>query len=223
MNKILSYNNSIDRFTKDICITYKMTHVDDELSRVDNTMSMISLTIINCLNKKFKHSLHGYYVALIIKLLMLDEINVQMILLIFRILCDNMLLISKYITHDKFANICYLTNDLLFSNVTMLINQNNKDKLSTISKMAITFGWIFGCGTLNSCILSDLESAGNYFANMITISNSFDVDKYNIMFDEFSQAKQKFIEIFVSYGIFTDTVKNIINALENKIDCAAKQ
>lgn len=218
MNKIDLYKSSINKFIKEYSKTFNLNKYEKELLKSDHIFSIISLTIISSLNRKTKHYIHGYYIALIIELLSLKMLTPDIIIIVFKIFSENIMFISPHISSDKLIDIMYFYSKILFSNIDNIMSNDNDTKISLLSSLSIIFGWIFGGGIMNTEIIEDLKNAGKNLAKMIDIANTFKLDKYDIMFDKFTHNKQKFIEICVTYDIFTETIKNTINMLENIID-----
>ena len=164
-----------------------------------------------------KRTLHGYYISLIIKLLLIDDIttDIKLLMTIIKIMDDNILLLIREISSEKIVNINCLSHEILTEKMILL---KGNDKLKIISQLTIIYAWIFGCGMLNKEIIQELNRAGEFLANLIEITNNFDKTDYDNQFDNFVKNKQKFIEIMVTHDIYSDTMKNIINSLEDKID-----
>ncbi len=121
-----------------------------------------------------------------------------------------------HLTFDKIITINCLAHEILFKLLSNLTE--GRERIITLSKLTLLIGWITGCGLLNKEILADLETAGDNLGNLVYISNNFNKDNYNEDFDMFVQYKQKYIEIMITYDIFSDTMKNIVNMYEENID-----
>ena len=218
-DKISLYRKSIHKFINENVNKYMIDKYLNKLVISDHIISIVALTIISNINKKSKKTLHGYYVALIIELLLLDEfLNVKNTMNIIRLIDDNILLLVSTLSPEKIININCQCHKILYDKINELIVTQGEDKIICISKVAILLAWVLGCGLLNKEILNELEIAGNCLGKLICISNTFVKENYESMFDEFIKYKQKFIEIAVTYNIFSDTMKNIINSFEDKID-----
>lgn len=215
-NKITLYRNSINNFINKNIEKYNFTNKKNELLSNDHILSIVSLTLISSLNRKNKRTAHGYNIAFAISVLSIYTGEIDLLCKVIKFFDDNLLLLASQITTDKIVNINCLSHDTLFR----LINdiKEGKERLIALSKLAILIGWIMGCGQLNKEIMVDLEIAGEYLGNLIYISNNFDKNKYNEEFDYFVQSKQKFIEIMITYDIFSETMKSIINMYEDNID-----
>lgn len=214
-DKIFLYKNSVENFILDYLNTHKNVQYSNiNLSDNDYIIPIITLTIISNLNKKNKRNNHGYYIAFLIKLLTHTIKN--NISLIIKLMDEHLLLISSQISNEKLINIGCFAHDILFTKFENLEDVNNVITNQCI--VAILFGWIFGCGTLNKDIIEELELAGKHLGVLFNLSNKFNKDDYDNQFDLFVKIKQKFIEIMVKNDIFSDTMGNIVNMLEEKID-----
>lgn len=114
-----------------------------------------------------------------------------------------------------------------------IINYIQK-KYGTVCQLAIIMGWIFGGGDEKS--INQLEKLGIYLGNLIKISYDFNnlerdlenateisnnfVINYGIQegFEFFIENKLKFVEGCMLLDIYTNTVKEILDVIESKVD-----
>ena len=138
--------------------------------------------------------------------------------------------ITKYKKFDSslFSNIkCLNYNDLI--NYIDLY-------LGTICKLALVCGWILGNGEEKQT--ANLEKIAIHMARMIKISNDYmnlNTDLSNLLihnytynsvislglqytFSMFQESKTKFVEGCMSFDIYTNTTKEIIDSLEEYLD-----
>ena len=118
---------------------------------------------------------------------------------------------------------------------TKNVNNMLNSKMSKLGEFVVLIGWILGCGS--DTHLTRLSSAGKAFGKMYQISNDFknmdrdlnrskDGNIYNYVlhsgiqesYEKFIESKQKFIEEALCLDIFSNTVKEIIDIVENKVD-----
>ncbi|AYV84107.1 MAG: hypothetical protein Hyperionvirus17_27 [Hyperionvirus sp.] len=108
------------------------------------------------------------------------------------------------------------------------------NKYGSVCQLAVVLGWILGGGDDKS--ISSLEKVGTYLANIIKLTNDFinleqdilDAELYSKnyiinygfqnAFEFFVESKEKFIEACIVLDIYTNTVKEIVDLLENKVD-----
>ncbi len=109
-------------------------------------------------------------------------------------------------------------------------------KIGCLCELAMTVGWLMGCGPANAKELQKVKKASKYFAviyklsidfsnieedikNSKNISTNFVVN-YGLQesYELFMYNKQKFIEEAMVLDIYTATIKEIINWIENKVD-----
>lgn len=109
-----------------------------------------------------------------------------------------------------------------------------QDKYGTVCKTALLLGWIMGGG--DDKMIKTLEKTGMNMALMLKTSYDFinlesDLEMatgctknliinlgFQNTFELFVDNKQKFIEGCISLDIYTNTMKEIIDLMENKID-----
>jgi hypothetical protein len=110
------------------------------------------------------------------------------------------------------------------------------NKYGTLCQLALSLGWILGGGDEKLVYL--LDKIGIYFSKMIKITIDFSNLEENILeldnqkssnnfvvnygiqhsFEVFMQNKEKFISGCIKLNIYTNTIKEIIDLLEHKID-----
>lgn len=109
-------------------------------------------------------------------------------------------------------------------------------KMGSLCELAMTVGWLMGCGSTNAKELQKVKKASKYFAIIYKLSldfNNIDEDiknstgvstnfvvNYGLQesYELFMYNKQKFIEEAMVLDIYTATIKEIINWIENKVD-----
>lgn len=122
------------------------------------------------------------------------------------------------------------------------IIENMDKSISNVCRIGIVLGWILGCGDMKH--IEPLEKLGQCLGILIKISNDCDkiendsdtyinidnneetvysnnyVLNYGIQnsFELFVDTKQKFIEIALKFDIYTNSIKDIIDNLEKKLD-----
>ncbi|AYV78407.1 MAG: hypothetical protein Edafosvirus12_6 [Edafosvirus sp.] len=115
-------------------------------------------------------------------------------------------------------------------------------KLGSLCQMTIMIGWLLGCADEKS--IANFEKIGTHLSIMIKIAYDFEhIDKYlaNIndnsttttnfiincgiqtSFELFQESKQKFIENAMIHDMYTNTIKEIVDILEAKIDNIIEQ
>lgn len=116
------------------------------------------------------------------------------------------------------------------SSLTNFIN----DKYGSICQLSLELGWLIGGGDEKT--LGNLDKIGTYFSIMVKLASDFlniesDIDNndtytknyivnfgFQNAFELFIDNKQKFIEGCILLDIYTNTVKEIVDLIENKID-----
>ncbi len=109
-------------------------------------------------------------------------------------------------------------------------------KIGSVCELAMTVGWLMGCGPANAKELQKVKKASKYFAMIYKLSLDFSnigediknsnnistnfVVNYGLQesYELFMYNKQKFIEESMVLDIYTATIKEIINWIENKVD-----
>jgi len=121
-----------------------------------------------------------------------------------------------------------------------LIKKNNmnaivENRMGGLCEMVLVLAWILGCGNDNQ--LNRLIKAGKNFGYMYQIALDFEnIDKdldrivenrtFNYVlncgiqdsYEKFMECKQKFIEECLILDIFHSTVREIVDAIETKVD-----
>jgi hypothetical protein len=136
----------------------------------------------------------------------------------------------------------YLKNNNNFKSAFNKINQIKKEsfikyinkKIVNLSEMAITIGWLLGCGDIK--YISKLKGISRYFAIIYKLSIDFQNIEHDILssngisknyvvnyglqdsYEYFMDNKQKFIEEAMLHDIYTSTIKEILNNIENKVE-----
>lgn len=108
------------------------------------------------------------------------------------------------------------------------------DKYGSVCQLSLGLGWLLGGGEEKTLV--NLDKVGSYFSIMIKLSNDFlniesDIDDsetytknyvvnfgFQNAFELFIDNKQKFIEGCIILDIYTNTVKEIVDLIENKVD-----
>lgn len=114
-----------------------------------------------------------------------------------------------------------------------LINFIN-DKYGSVCQLSLELGWLLGGGDEKT--LPNLDKIGTYFSIMVKLANDFiniesEIDNsetytknyvvnfgFQNSFELFIDNKQKFIEACILLDIYTNTVKEIVDLIENKVD-----
>ena len=110
------------------------------------------------------------------------------------------------------------------------------NKYGTICQLALILGWLFGGGTMDDKTVQILDKLGEHFGIIVKLSTDFDnleedisssdqysknyIINYGLQnsFELFMENKQKFIEGCMVLDIYTNTIKELIDLIENKID-----
>jgi len=108
------------------------------------------------------------------------------------------------------------------------------DKYGSVCQLSLELGWLLGGGDEKT--LPSLDKVGTYFSMMIKLASDFlniesDIDDsecytknyvvnygFQNAFEQFINNKQKFIEACILLDIYTNTVKEIVDLIENKVD-----
>jgi len=110
-----------------------------------------------------------------------------------------------------------------------------ENKMGSLCELAISVGWFLGCGDENK--YSRLVKAGRHFGFIYQISNDFsniDQDLKNNddgvtlnyvincgiqeSYEKFMDSKQKFIEEAMNLEIFSNTAKEMVDIIEEKVN-----
>lgn len=205
--KIKLYIDSLNKFIHD---NHNSLFDQIIISECDYELAIVVLTLINNVSKKTKTYIHGYYIATLI--LLLQHTNCDLLEL-NKLLYFHTKMMIQYTTSEQMWAI--LTNCMAIVDA-MFKNKNNNLK---IIELAFMLSWILGFGDLhNKQIANQFKIVSNNFYSMRTIANSFDTSVYNEMYDKFITSKTKFIEIMITLELYTDTIKEIVNNFENRID-----
>lgn len=115
-------------------------------------------------------------------------------------------------------------------------------KLGSLCQMTIMIGWLLGCA--DEKLVSNFEKIGTHLSVMLKVAYDFEyIDKYVInigddnntstnfiinyglqaSFELFHENKQKFIENAMMHDMYTNTIKEIVDILEAKIDTVIEQ
>lgn len=129
-----------------------------------------------------------------------------------------------------------------YINIINNINRVNiieytKNKYSLIGQIAILFGWIIGFGDNESQKIQLLQKNSIYLGYLLKIVNDFKNIKYdilninnnhtnNIIINNGIQAscelyflsKEKVMEMFINFDLYTNSIKDILTLLDNCID-----
>lgn len=108
-----------------------------------------------------------------------------------------------------------------------------------LSELTVSIAWILGCG--NKDKMSEIKKVGRYFGFMYQLASDFqrvesDLDNipdngtdnttlnyiincgFQVAHESFMHYKEKFIEGLIKLDIYTGTVKELINLLEQQVD-----
>lgn len=136
----------------------------------------------------------------------------------------------------------YLTNDNIKNVFRELLkikeesfNHYINTKIASLCKMAISIGWLIGCGDIKK--IDKMKNLIRSFAFIYKISQDFQTIESDILncttnyscnyvvnyglydsYETFMVNKQKFIEEAMIYDIYTTTVKEILSYIEKKVD-----
>jgi hypothetical protein len=113
------------------------------------------------------------------------------------------------------------------------------DKYGTIGELVFILGWIIGGGEIKADFMKELQSMGNKLGLIYKIAIDFenvenDINKnyiYNSVlnngiqdsFTLFMDLKIEFLEALFKYNLYTHTIKEVLDLLENKIDLILKK
>ncbi len=108
-------------------------------------------------------------------------------------------------------------------------------KIGSLSEMAFVVGWLIGCGDQKQ--IKRIKRAAKSFSYLYKLSKDFEnieddiknnksgvstnfVVNYGLQnsYELFMENKQKFIEDVMLLDIYTSTIKEVINYIENKVD-----
>ena len=113
------------------------------------------------------------------------------------------------------------------------------DKYGTIGEIVFILGWVIGGGEIKADFMKELQSMGNKLGIIYKIAIDFenvenDIDKnyiYNSVLNNgiqdsfalFMDLKIEFLEALFKYNLYTHTIKEVLDLLENKIDLILKK
>lgn len=113
------------------------------------------------------------------------------------------------------------------------------DKYGTIGEIVFILGWTIGGGEIKVEFMKELQSMGNKLGLMYKIAIDFenielDLEKvylYNIVlnngiqesFTLFMDLKTEFLEALFKHNLYTHTIKEVMDLLEDKIDAILKK
>jgi len=113
------------------------------------------------------------------------------------------------------------------------------DKYGTIGEIVFILGWIIGGGDIKADFMKELQLMGNKLGVIYKIARDFDkieVDiqnnyLFNIVlnngiqdsFTLFMDLKIEFLEALFKHNLYTHTIKEVLDVLENKIDLILKK
>lgn len=128
---------------------------------------------------------------------------------------------------DEFINLKRVKHDSLKGYIDK--------KLGSLVELSLCLGWILGCGEIAS--LDKIKNLSKCFAMIYKLSEDFDnieedicnnqdgvtlnyVVNYGLQksYETFMQNKQKFLEEVMILDIYTTTIKEIMNYIEQKVD-----
>lgn len=164
-----------------------------------------------------------------------------------KISCDNLFYeyIFKFnnVTPKNDTLKWYLKDNTKVKNEFLKINQINKEsfinyidkKTGNLCEMAFKIGWLLGYGDINQ--LSSLKPISKYFSiiyklyldfqnvenDIINNNNGISMNyvvNYGLQesYEFFMENKQKFLEQAMTLDIYSGTIKEILNYIENKVD-----
>lgn len=161
---------------------------------------------------------------------------------IYKLTCEPVVEIETNIEKSdiikyKFADEISIRNKLKGLHKIKNCNQLVLERYGMLCSNAIVLAWLLGCSKdTQTNTIEKLEKIGQYIAYMIKIIRDFtslqqDIDNastysYNIVinegfqnsFESFMDNKQKFIEGCIQMGIYTNTIKEIIDLMESQLD-----
>jgi len=112
-------------------------------------------------------------------------------------------------------------------------------KFGNLCKLAINIGWLMGCG--DHVKLKFFDKMAKYFAIIYKLSNDFNSIEEDICnndgtttnyvinmgleesYELFMESKQKFIQEVMVHDMYTNTIKEIINYIEGKVEAIIDQ
>ena len=130
-------------------------------------------------------------------------------------------------TLDKYRTLYLIPSDVL--------QQYIDQKYGTVCSLALVLGWLLGMGDEKQ--VSELEKTGKYLGNILKIAYDFKNIERDILhstgkickntvvnwgvkdcFNKFVENKARFIENLLKLGIYTTTIKEIVDIIEKDID-----
>lgn len=109
-----------------------------------------------------------------------------------------------------------------------------EEKYGTIGEIVFILGWVIGGGEIKADFMKELQIMGNKLGILYKIARDFEkVEEdignsyiYNIVlnngiqdtFTLFMDLKIEFLELLFKYNLYTHTIKEVLDLLENKID-----
>jgi hypothetical protein len=118
-------------------------------------------------------------------------------------------------------------------------NSYLNDKYGTIGEIVFVLGWVIGGGEIKVDFMKELQGMGNKLGILYKIAIDFenidnDINKnyiYNCVlnngiqesFTFFMDLKIEFLEALFKYNLYTHTIKEVLDLLENKIDVLLKK
>lgn len=113
------------------------------------------------------------------------------------------------------------------------------DKYGTIGEIVFILGWVIGGGEIKAEFMKELQSMGNKLGLMYKIAIDFenvelDLEKlyqFNVVlnngiqdsFTLFMDLKTEFLEALIKHNLYTHTIKEVMDLLEDKIDIILKK
>jgi hypothetical protein len=108
------------------------------------------------------------------------------------------------------------------------------DKYGTVGEIVFILGWIIGGGEIKADFMKELQLMGNKLGMIYKVARDFekiedDIDNsyiYNVVlntgiqesFTLFMDLKIEFLESLFKHNLYTHTIKEVLDLLENKID-----
>jgi hypothetical protein len=211
--------------------------VTDILSRVCSYVNIALLNNIESLQDNYTSANYGKFIKIIYTLVKLLNTKIHKIFIMPTFEYEGNII--------KTDAIKYKFNDMdQAKNKIKKLKKIKKEKLDIyiantygfVCQLAIINGWILGGG--DEKIIPQLEKLGTYFGYILKTVKDFEKiendlenakihshskntiinNGFQTSFEMFVDNKQKFIEGCIKYNIYTNTVKEIIDLLEQKMD-----
>lgn len=253
MSRICRYKEIIHNFFENrSCIKNINQNNYNYIQQKSNEFTHINaIILLSCLNKKYKkkkNRFHGYYAAigtdLMWYILQLHEQNIeldynfifQLMVTIYSSVVENIFKIEKKTKIEGLNYICisYLNKCMYQLKLYKIVNiEEQLNNYHILCKFTLVIAWLLGAGDTNSINL--LEKTGIYLGNIAKISNDFINFNKNINFSyvkefgikdsfiKYMDNKTMLIENLMILGIFTKTIKELLDYMEKDMNIYLEQ